>query len=1195
MPLSFDRKVLWLGKTKEKQAQTWENNYNGWARSAAFRKKYPEAEKYRKNFELLERYQAQLQNKGSGNVTRAQAQKAWNEVKSFCQGNQARLAEKLAGMAPNDPDREPMQKFVSVLTEHTVAFQRIEAQERKFEERGNDAPQVFPDETPVAFSPEEAVPYFKVLADRDILDKMDDLAEGETLSAQQAQALRDYRSAVSVLTLYAAEKSQGHPVDDETERLAGESWAYLRDHSRQLVQELSQSAASLAPDDPRSAAVREALEAVSVCRNAVAYVESRELRRRYMAQDAEIAGQVRAAMLDMEEYDAGSKVPGVSGDDADLDTSFDLDDELELEGESVPLSTVDPVSAEIQNMQGELTNYRWKMYNLGVTFENDYPEVNRQLHALYRQLPVGVLERFRNIGRVKDFVTEMQELPLRRKWEEKQMIGLTREVDGQTAELLNGEEMTAQTRQSVRERLQVLFYQNGGDAQRNAEEIRAYLAQTGMSAQTREKLEALYAEKAPQYAGVRHDLDVTRACIENQAQLKEMKLLEGRRAVLLSGNPRIYEEEYARFADQAANPVAALRGQLGALAAQMNGMHKAGRNTAEYRQFREALNQAATTGDLAKLRQLAEVYRDAKTAGGKSPTSSWGIGRLNVANDVIALLDDNAALTGVQMEPLPRPQVPQERPQSSKPWVEEEKARREEQDRRLEQLKQEQKEQEKREQEERERRAAQEEKAREERRAARARQRAQQQAELPPPVPMDFSGEMEPPVPYQMLKRGAVDEVQKGLEVWIRNHFDHLPPEQADRIGRKAWNMMTRCMTGKPGDFGRFQQEFDREFTDRGRWRPPLRPEDDMALVRLTLGGMVAAYTEVKARQWLQKVGNAYGSDYSDDYYANRQDLYADFKDAMYHLPGGAADFARKHPDREEMGRMNRHLYDVFKRFIDNADKAARGEPYEDHVPWDEPLGELYPPNEADDPFMDRENEPEAANVPQEENPFDKDPFDDPFDDDPFDQPEPEKGYVSLTMEHQEKFIKAQWHLERLKGEMTPAQRDKAKEFLQKLDGKLNFASLDRDICVGEALLIMDGEDLQQAADAYAKDKNVLHAVVPPEDGLSGRERMQRRANREILEKLVGLPEPANDKERDFNRQLRAILKKGNEADPIRQLLGGISPEVLQAYRSFHGNGNDLERQMNQALAREQNSAQKKQDVPEMGENKKEKSAQKAF
>ena len=126
-------------------------------------------------------------------------------------------------------------------------------------------------------------------------------------------------------------------------------------------------------------------------------------------------------------------------------------------------------------------------------------------------------------------------------------------------------------------------------------------------------------------------------------QIIELRTLEMKKAVLAEANPAQYRQYAERTAEQMERlPDAATRNRVKSLAEQLNAMHKFGRNTEEYRLFRDALNDAAENGDYRKLHDLAQDYVMKKTAGGKSPTSANGVARLSVAHAVLDLLDRTA-------------------------------------------------------------------------------------------------------------------------------------------------------------------------------------------------------------------------------------------------------------------------------------------------------------------------------------------------------------------------------------------------------------------------------------------------------------------------------------------------------------------------------------------------------------------------
>lgn len=123
-------------------------------------------------------------------------------------------------------------------------------------------------------------------------------------------------------------------------------------------------------------------------------------------------------------------------------------------------------------------------------------------------------------------------------------------------------------------------------------------------------------------------------------QIIELRTLEMKKAVLADANPAQYRQYAERQEQQMERlPDAAVQNRVKALAGQLNAMHKFGRNTEEYRLFRDALNDAAETGDYRRLHDLAKDYVMKKTAGGKSPTSANGVARLSVAHAVLDLLD----------------------------------------------------------------------------------------------------------------------------------------------------------------------------------------------------------------------------------------------------------------------------------------------------------------------------------------------------------------------------------------------------------------------------------------------------------------------------------------------------------------------------------------------------------------------------
>ena len=123
-------------------------------------------------------------------------------------------------------------------------------------------------------------------------------------------------------------------------------------------------------------------------------------------------------------------------------------------------------------------------------------------------------------------------------------------------------------------------------------------------------------------------------------QIVELRTLEMKKAVLANADPAQYRQYAERTAEQMEQlPDAATRNRVRSLAEQLNAMHKFGRNTEEYRLFRDALNDAAENGDYRRLHDLAKDYVMKKTAGGKSPTSANGIARLSVAHAVLDLLD----------------------------------------------------------------------------------------------------------------------------------------------------------------------------------------------------------------------------------------------------------------------------------------------------------------------------------------------------------------------------------------------------------------------------------------------------------------------------------------------------------------------------------------------------------------------------
>lgn len=126
-------------------------------------------------------------------------------------------------------------------------------------------------------------------------------------------------------------------------------------------------------------------------------------------------------------------------------------------------------------------------------------------------------------------------------------------------------------------------------------------------------------------------------------EITELRVLEMKKAVLADSAPAQYAQ-YEREAEARIQklPGAAVQDRIKDLAEQLNSLHKFGRNTQEYRDFRDALNEAAVTGDYTKLHDLAEAYVGKKTAGGKAPTSANGVARLSVAHAVLDLLDKNA-------------------------------------------------------------------------------------------------------------------------------------------------------------------------------------------------------------------------------------------------------------------------------------------------------------------------------------------------------------------------------------------------------------------------------------------------------------------------------------------------------------------------------------------------------------------------
>lgn len=1163
MPYTSKQKALLLPMLEKLQAPNFRQDFALVAQSDFFKKNDPGVVEFQKNLELLHRYKEQLQKKQPTELTEEQFRKVWASVQKYCGSALPELQKKITEVDQNSEERTMIQVCINCVGDYKDFFEKVDAQEKKYDQMPHQEPVVAPAAEPVPFSSDEAVPYFAALDQRNVLDKMDDLAEDAKLSPEKARQVQEYRNAVAMLTHYAREKSQGHPVDPATEQLAKEAWNYIRDHSRQIEQDLGRDLASADVGGEKYAAVQSFLGAVNACRVAVTQVESREILRRHMVQDVLLGRKVQQVQKELLAYDADHRVEKMVGSEFEWD-----DDEIDA----------DP---EVDQMREELSGFQWRMQKLDVTFDNDYAALDRRVKAIRQQLPAEVLERFRNVEGLEDFVHEIRELPIRLDWERRKMIDLTTRVDAKVADILGGDAASPEMKEDVRKKLQALFYQNGADAGKNAETINAYLDTCGISPESREKLKTLFAENTPQYAAVLNDIDVTMECMDRSQQLKELQVLEGQRAILAAGCVPGYVAEYNKYFERTyQTPEASFRQQLGMLAAQLNKMHKAGRNTEEYRRFREALNAAAKDGNLDALRQTAQAYCNAKTVGGKRPSSSWGLGRLGIAESVLGMLDDHQKLTAAPAKPLTRPEVPAPEKQP-KPWIEDAKARElakkqaeEEKEKEAKRLIEERKEQEKK-------KAEEEAKAREEQRKQQALEAEKKFLAANKPEPLNLSGEMEPEVPYEPLGNETLDGMRRNIEGWIADHFKRLPEEQANKITRKMCNIMTRHMTGKPDDLAGFLRDFDREFTDKKQWRPPLEQKDDVSMIRLSLSDMVVAYTVGKARNWLMKDG---ASEYEV------KDLLNALRRGLYDAPAGVDSFEYALGGKP-VGPLS-HYSDAYLNlhiFVDDWNRAMKGKKFDNAAPWDAPAAEVDEeyPNAAEENF-------DAV-----ENPFDAMlPAVAPFAGDPFhltgNENDASHTYKSLTLEHFQKVRDAQLRLSRLKLHMSAEQQAAAGDFFEALGEKIGFIHTKEDLAIHQAVADLDPVALQQAITAYHADKDILRAILPPQekklpDGMDGREKMQQQANEKIREKLSQLPQPVSEGEKEFNAQLEAILKKGNEVDNIRALLMKMAPQVLQEFRRHHQLGSDVEKQMHKAMKHEPVPQEKEKSGPkteEVGKSK---------
>ena len=285
MPYTSKQKALLLPMLEKMQAPGFRQNFALVAQHQLFKENDWGIAEFQKNIEQLHRYKEQLQKKQPTELTEEQFQKIWASMQKYCSSALPKLQEKITQVDQNSEERTMIQVCINCVGDYKIFFEKVAAQEKRYDQMPHQEPVVAPSAAAVSFSSDEVVPYFSVLAQQTVLDKMDELAEDTSLSQEQAQRFQAYRSAVAALTHYASEKIQGHPVDAAMEQLAQEAWDHIRDHSHQLEQDLGKSLASLSAGSEKYTAVQSFLGAVNACDNAVTRIKSREVLRRHMIQD----------------------------------------------------------------------------------------------------------------------------------------------------------------------------------------------------------------------------------------------------------------------------------------------------------------------------------------------------------------------------------------------------------------------------------------------------------------------------------------------------------------------------------------------------------------------------------------------------------------------------------------------------------------------------------------------------------------------------------------------------------------------------------------------------------------------------------------------------------------------------------------------------------------------------------------------
>ena len=627
MAFDISRKISYYERIRIRLHDSVGNVLEELSRNEAFAgKKNAGFVAFRKNIEILEQYsrqQKQGADPGAAAVTAEKANRAWKEVQAHLSTTTAALEKQLAALPKavpgqkNDPGRAAMTDYLSVMLECRACFELAQKHENEVQRMGRT--ELFEQQPENGLSIRDAQPYLEVLAGSGVLETLGSLAERPTVSAAYGASLRTFGEALRTLTTAVrAGNADGAELT--------QAWDTMKKGAPELLGSLTRRLERMDAGDAAYEDLMRLRTAVTACQEAVERAEARERVRSFRLRSQKIDDDIAAVNREL-------------ADAAVLGEVLDEDEEIPEEEEYTP------AELEMRMHFDDLRNYRWNIGIQGAPFEEEFPKLNRQIEQYRRDLPEELRVRYDKGVSFQDLKEYDERYRTEFTKAHRASVEATRNLNRALDQALGSSGLSTEQRVTVRNALSRAVTDASARKTAERDNGQAALSKTLDALQRKgiaipeacaAELKSCFDRQVPGFSRAMNEMNRAMGNLNGIHLLWELKVVEGKRAILVEQNRALYEKERdAKLAELQNQPDAKLRQRLKKLGNALGKAHKLGINSEEYTRFRSALNAAAESGSLETLYQAARTYIQSKDS---APTTASGRARLTIATQVAALL-----------------------------------------------------------------------------------------------------------------------------------------------------------------------------------------------------------------------------------------------------------------------------------------------------------------------------------------------------------------------------------------------------------------------------------------------------------------------------------------------------------------------------------------------------------------------------